>query len=149
MRKPCFVYFTLCLFSCCHMVLWVKFSIYTLLFSLHCVYVLDMHTSLYYCAFLVACSDNHLLCYVIIVVISKWLFCVWLSCSYVSHYIYLIAFLLVTLYNGSSRNLFQGVPKFFFFLLVKRSKAIIKKMKMNLAQEINLGYVVFLSNICP
>ena len=72
MRKPCF---TLCLFSHCFMVLWVIFSIiYALLLSLHHAYVLDMHTSLYYCALLVACSDDHLLCYMIIVVISIWLF---------------------------------------------------------------------------
>ena len=63
-------YFTLCLFSRCFIGLWVMFSIYTLLPSLHCVYVLDMRTSLCHCAFLVACLDDHLLCYVIIVVIS-------------------------------------------------------------------------------
>ena len=56
------------------MVLWVIFSIYALLFSLHCVCMLDMHTSLCYCALLDASSDDHLLCYVIIVVISIWLF---------------------------------------------------------------------------
>ena len=56
------------------MVLWVMFSIYTLLFSLHRVCVLDMHTSLCYYASLNACSDDQLLCYVIIVVISIWLF---------------------------------------------------------------------------
>ena len=38
-------------------------------------YVLDMHLSLCYCALLNACSDDHLLCYMIIVVISIWLFC--------------------------------------------------------------------------
>ena len=32
--------------------------------------VLDMHLSLYYCALLIACSDDHLLYYMIIVVIS-------------------------------------------------------------------------------
>ena len=47
------------------------FSIYALLFSLHCVCMLDMHTSLCYCASLNACSDDHLLYYVIIVVISN------------------------------------------------------------------------------
>ena len=36
--------------------------------------VLDMHISLCYCASLNACSDNHLLCYVIIIVIYIWLF---------------------------------------------------------------------------
>ena len=50
-RKPCFA---LCLFSHCFMVLW-----YALLLSSHRAYVLDMHTSLYYCALLVACSDDH------------------------------------------------------------------------------------------
>ena len=56
------------------MVLWVMFNIYALLFSLYCVCVLDMHTSLCYCASLNACSDDQLLCYVFIVVISIWLF---------------------------------------------------------------------------
>ena len=37
-------------------------------------FVLDMHTSLCYCASLNACSDDQLLCYMIIVVISIWLF---------------------------------------------------------------------------
>ena len=58
MRKPCFVCFTLCL-----------------LLSSHRVCVLDMHTSLCYCALLVACSDDHLFCYMIIIVIYIWLFC--------------------------------------------------------------------------
>ena len=56
------------------LVFWVMFSIYALLFSLHCVCVLVMHTSLCYCASLNACSDDHLLWYVIIVVIYLWLF---------------------------------------------------------------------------
>ena len=43
---------------------------YALLFPSHHVYVLDMHISLCYCASLYACSDDHLLCYVIIVVNS-------------------------------------------------------------------------------
>ena len=68
-----FVFLYVC-FLVCFMVLWVMFSIYALLFSLHRVCVLDMHTSLYYCASLNACSDDSLLCYVIIVVISLWLF---------------------------------------------------------------------------
>ena len=34
------------------MVLWVTFSINSLLFSSNCVYVLDKHTSLYFCAFI-------------------------------------------------------------------------------------------------
>ena len=84
--------FTLCLFFCCFMVFLVIFSIYALLFSSHCVYVLDMHTSLCYYALLITYSDDHLLYYVIIVVISIWLFSVWSSCSYVSHLVYLIDF---------------------------------------------------------
>ena len=87
--------FTLCLFSHCFMVFWVMFSIYALLHSSHRVYVLDMHTSLCYCVLLVACSDDYLLYYMIIVVISIWLSCVWSSCSYVSHIVYLIAFYLL------------------------------------------------------
>ena len=43
-------------------------------FSSHHVCVLDIHISLCCCASLNACSDDHLLCYVIIVVISIWLF---------------------------------------------------------------------------
>ena len=35
------------------------FSIYALLLSLHHAYVLDMHTSLCYCALLIACLDDH------------------------------------------------------------------------------------------
>ena len=81
-----------------HVWLWVMFSIYALLLSLYRVCVLDMHTSLCYCALLVACLNNHLLCYMIIVVISIWLSCVWSSCSYVSHYVCLIGYSLVTLY---------------------------------------------------
>ena len=42
---------------------------------LYCiVFVLDMLASLCYCVSLIACSDNHLLCYVFIVVISIQLF---------------------------------------------------------------------------
>ena len=98
MRKPCFVYFTLCLFSRWFVVLWVMFSIYALLLSSHHAYVLDMLTSLSYYALLIACSDDHLLCYMIIVVISTWLFGVWSSCSHVSHHILLYRYLFVTLY---------------------------------------------------
>ena len=54
-------------------VLWC-FMFYALLLLSHRVYVLDMHISLCYYASLNACSDDHLLCYVIIVVISIWLF---------------------------------------------------------------------------
>ena len=68
-----FVYLYVC-FLICFMVLWVMFSIYALLFSLHRVCVLDMHTSLCYYTSLNACSDYHLICYVINVVISLWLF---------------------------------------------------------------------------
>ena len=57
-------------FLACFMVLCVMFSIFALLFSLHHVCVLNMHTSLCYYASLNACSDDHLLCYVFIVVIS-------------------------------------------------------------------------------
>ena len=58
------------LFSC-----WLYSALsYASLFSSHHVCVLDMHISLCYCASLNACSDGHLLCYVIIVVISIWLF---------------------------------------------------------------------------
>ena len=113
MRKLSFVCFTLCLFSCCFMVLWVLFSIYALLLSLHRVYALDMHTSLCYCALLVACSDDHLLCYVIIVVISIWLFCIWSSYSYVSQHIYLTTFLLVILYLSFYHLIFlEGLMRF-------------------------------------
>ena len=66
--------FVLCLFPRCFTVLWVMFSIYALLLSSHRAYVLDMHTFLCHCALLIACSDDHSLCYVIIVVISIWLF---------------------------------------------------------------------------
>ena len=55
-------------------VLWVMFSIYTLLFSLHHVCVLVIYTSLCYCASLNVWLDDHLRCYVIIVVIFIWLF---------------------------------------------------------------------------
>ena len=76
--KPCFVlfYFMLVfsLFLQCFELLWVMFSIYNLLLSLHHTYVLDIYTFLCYCALLVAYLDDHLFCYVIIVVISIWLF---------------------------------------------------------------------------
>ena len=59
-----------CLFSC-----WLYGALsYALWFSSHHVCILDMLTSLCYCASLNTCSDNHLLCYVIFVVISLWLF---------------------------------------------------------------------------
>ena len=68
-----FVFLYVC-FLVCFMVLWVMFSIYALLFSLHRVCVLDMHISSCYYASLNVCSNDHFLCYVIIVVISLWLF---------------------------------------------------------------------------
>ena len=49
-------------------------------------------------AIVIVCSDDLLLCHMIIVVISIWLSCIWSSCSYISHHVYFIAFLLVTLY---------------------------------------------------
>ena len=49
-------------------------SLYVCFLVLHHVCVLDMHSSLCYYASLNACLDDHLLCYVIIVVISIWLF---------------------------------------------------------------------------
>ena len=92
------IYFSLCLFSRCFTVLWVIFSIYVSLLSSHHAYVLDMHLSLCYCALLVACSDDHLLCYIIIVVISIWLF--WCMIKLLSCFIscLLDRNLLVTLY---------------------------------------------------
>ena len=94
-EKTLFCFVSLCLFSHCFMVFWVMFSIYTLLLSLHHVYVLNMYTSLCSCALLVACLDDHLLWYMIIVVISIWLSCVWSSFLYVSHLVYLITFFLL------------------------------------------------------
>ena len=97
-RKLCFVYFFYGCFLVSFIVLWVMFSIYVLLFSLHRVCVLDMHTSLCYCASLNACSDDHLFYYVIIVVISKWLFwCMIKLLTYVTSCL-LDRNLLVTLY---------------------------------------------------
>ena len=87
--------FTLCLFSRYFMVRGVTFNIYGLLLSSHCVCVLDMHLSWCHCALLVACSDDHLHCYMIIVVIFIWLFGVWSSCSHVSYHVYLIAILVL------------------------------------------------------
>ena len=89
-----YLFYIMYVFLFFFMMLWVTFSIYSLFLSSHHVYVLDMLSSLYYCAFLLACLDNHLLCYVIIVVISIWLSCVWSSYSYVSHRVYLVVFYL-------------------------------------------------------
>ena len=83
-----------CLFSC-----WLYSDLsYALLFSLHHVCVLDMHISLCYYASLYACLDDHLLCYVIIVVISIWLF--WCLIKFLICFTtcLLDRFLLVTLY---------------------------------------------------
>ena len=73
----------------------------------YCImFVLDMHTSLCYCASLNACSNDHLLYYVIIVVISLWLFwCMIKLLIYFTSWL-LDRFLLVTLYLS------------FYFLLV-------------------------------
>ena len=88
------------------------FSIYVLLFSLHRVCMLDMHTSLWYCALLNACLDDHLLWYVIIVVISLWLF--WCMIKLLTCFIsclldrnllvtlYILVFLLLALSWGSN-----------------------------------------------
>ena len=95
LRKPCFVLFYIMLVLSLFMILWVMFSIYTLLLSSYHTFVLDMHSSFCYCALLVVYSDDHLFCYMIIVVISIWLFYVWSSCSYVSQHVYLIAFYLL------------------------------------------------------
>ena len=75
----CFFFLYGC-FLVCFKVLWVMFSIYALFFSLYRVCVLDMYISLCYYASLNACWDDHLLCYVIIVVISTWLFWWLLTC---------------------------------------------------------------------
>ena len=93
MRKPCLLYACFLVSLWCFELCLVSFML--LLLSSHHAYVLDMHLSLYYCALLIACSDNHLLCYMIIVIISIWLSCVWSSCLYVSQHVYLIAFYLL------------------------------------------------------
>ena len=95
-RKPCFVlFYSMFVFLFFFMVLWVTFSIYALLFSSHRVYLLDMHTFICYYVLLLACSDDHLLCYMVIVVISIWLSCVWSSCLHILYHVYLIAFYLL------------------------------------------------------
>ena len=69
-----FLFYFMLVFSLFYGV-WVMFSIiYTLLLSSHHAFVLDVLLSLCYCALLVACSDDHLLCYMIIIVISIWPF---------------------------------------------------------------------------
>ena len=101
MRKPCFICFTLCLLSRCFMMVWFMFSIYALLFSSHHAYVLDMYTSLCYWALLVACLDNHLFCYMIIVVISIWLFLCLIKLLLCFTICLLYRILLITLYLSS------------------------------------------------
>ena len=59
--------------------------IYALLFSLHCGFMLDMHTFLCYWALIIACLDVNLHCYVIIVVIFTWLSSIWSSCTHIFH----------------------------------------------------------------
>ena len=90
-----------CLFSC-----WLYGALsYALWFSSYHVFVLDMHISLCYCAPLNACSDDHLLCYVIIVVISTWLF--WCMIQ------------LLTCFTSCllDRNLLVTLYLFFYYLL--------------------------------
>ena len=99
------LYFFMFVFLVCFMVLWVMFSIYALLFSLHRVCELDMHTSLCYCSSLTVYSNDHLLSYVIIVVISIWLF--WCM---VKLLIYFISCLL-------DRNLLVTLYLSFYYLL--------------------------------
>ena len=72
-RKFCFVCFSLYFFL---FALWCfELCLLYFLCCSHCImFVLDMHTSLCYCSLLIACSDYHLLYYIIIVVISLWLF---------------------------------------------------------------------------
>ena len=78
-------------FLVCFMVLWVMFSIYALLFSLHRVCVLDMLTSLCYCASLTTCSDDHCTHFhMIVMYLIKLLIC---FTTFLLDY-----FLLVTLY---------------------------------------------------
>ena len=90
----CFVLLYVC-FLVIFMVFWVTLSIYALLFSSHCIYVLDMYTSLYYCALVIAYLDDNLFCYVIIIAFSIWLFCIWSNYSYVSHLVYMIVLYLL------------------------------------------------------
>ena len=71
--------FCLCLFMFVFLfALWcLELCLVSLFCCSHCImfmYVLDMHTSLCYCASLNVCSDDHLFCYMIIVAISIWLF---------------------------------------------------------------------------
>ena len=87
-RKLCYICFLVGF-----MVLWV------ILYCSHRImFVLDMHTSLCYYASLNACSDDQLLCYVIFVVISIWLF--WCLIKFLIYFTtcLLDRFLLVILY---------------------------------------------------
>ena len=67
---------------------------YALVFSLHHVCALVMHISLCYYASLNACSDDHLLCYVIIIAISI-LFILYLSFYYLLYFEGLMCFVQV------------------------------------------------------
>ena len=67
-----FVFHYVC-FLVCFMVLWVMFSIFALLFSLHHVCVGHANILTLLC-FIECMFGDHLLYYVIIVVISLWLF---------------------------------------------------------------------------
>ena len=69
---------------------------------------LDMHISLYYCASLNTCSDDHLLCYVIIVVIFIWLFWCMIKLLTCSTSCLLDRNLLVTLYLSFYYLLYLG-----------------------------------------
>ena len=64
---------------------------YASLFPLHRVCVLDMHISLCYCASLNAYLDDHFLCYVIIVVISIWLFLVYDQIAHMFHIMFTLS----------------------------------------------------------
>ena len=89
-RKPCSICFSGWLYGALS---------YALLFSLHHVCALDMHISLCYYTSLNACSDDHLLCYVIIVVIS----------ILVIYYLLYLEGLMwfVQVFQGTSINMFQ------------------------------------------
>ena len=91
----------------CLFALWCfELCLVSLLCCSHCViFVLDMHTSLCYYALLIACSDDLLLCYVIIVVISIWLF--W----------YMVKLLICFISYLLDRNLLVTLYLSFYYLL--------------------------------
>ena len=63
-----------------------EFSLVSMLYCSHyCVFMLDMHTSFCYCALMIVCLDDNLHCWVIIIVISIWLFCVRSSYTHMFH----------------------------------------------------------------